>query len=467
MRQRKELEWFQREAARDIMDTPRVLMRMPVGAGKTASTLTALIDLTNMHTRRILVISTLNIVEKTWPEEIELWAHVKPYMRYSVITGSEDGRLFALRTPARMYLINRENVVWLWQTMERLKMKLFDTVVIDESTMMQSAKKLTTPKKVDGVIVRKASLSQFGAAIKFCSAAKRVIELTGTLAPNGLESLYGQVYPLDFGQRLGTSKTAFHNRWFTKDYMGYNYEPRPGAEKEITDRVKDIVIAPDIDKHLKAIETRDVVRWVKLSEKEQKRYRTFEKKMYDEITDIEAISKGVLTNKLLQFANGSMFDEDREPVHIHDHKLHALEDILSELGGEPAMVVYSFTFDLERICKRFKKARILSEDRHAYDDWNKGKVPILLVHPKSAGHGLNLQFGGHHQIWYGMTWSLELYLQTRGRLPRRGQKAKHVMIHHILAEGTKDRLVFDKMHLSGITQDAITDAVRREIRRTA
>lgn len=166
--------------------------------------------------------------------------------------------------------------------------------------------------------------------------------------------------------------------------------------------------------------------------------------------------------------NGSMYTgDDRPPIHIHDHKLHALEDILSELGGEPAMVVYSFTFDLERICKRFKKARILSEDRHAYDDWNKGKVPILLVHPKSAGHGLNLQFGGHHQIWYGMTWSLELYLQTRGRLPRRGQKAKHVMIHHILAEGTKDRLVFDKMHLSGITQDAITDAVRREIRRTA
>ena len=166
--------------------------------------------------------------------------------------------------------------------------------------------------------------------------------------------------------------------------------------------------------------------------------------------------------------NGSMYTgDDRPPVHIHDHKLHALEDLIAELDGEPAMVVYSFQFDLERITKRFKKARILSEDRHAYDDWNKGKVPILLVHPKSAGHGLNLQFGGHHQIWYGMTWSLELYLQTRGRLPRRGQKAKHVMIHHILAEGTKDRLVFDKMHLSGITQDAITDAVRREIRRTA
>lgn len=464
MRHREDLEWYQVDAAEDIRRIPRVLMRMPVGAGKTASTLTALVDL-DVRCRRILVISTLNIVEKVWPDEIETWAHVKPFMRYSVITGSETGRKFALRTPARIYLVNRENVVWLWKTMQEMNLALFDTVVIDESTMMQNAKKKTTPKKIDGVEVGKAGMSQFGAALNFCLHAKRVIELTGTLAPNGLISLYGQVFPLDKGERLGTSKSAFLRRWFNKDYMGYKYEPRANAKKEITERIRDIVIAPDIDRYMDKIVPKIRTRFVKLTDKQLARYKVFERKMYDEITDIEAISQGVLTNKLLQFANGSMYDGDREPIHIHDHKLHALEDIIEELNGEPAMVVYSFGFDLDRIMKRYKKARILSEDPRAYDDWNAGRVPLLLVHPKSAGHGLNLQYGGHHQIWYGLTWSLELYQQTCGRLPRRGQPSNSVYIHHILTEGTRDRLVFDKMRISGITQDEITDAVRREVRR--
>ena len=436
-----------------------MLIRLPVGGGKTAAVLNAIWEMTPLECRRILIISTVRIVEKVWPDEIADWAHLKDSISYSVLTGSPEGRLFALKTHARIYLVNRENIVWLWETMRELKMPMFDMIVIDESTMCQEAKKKTLPRKIDGVKVGGGNLSQFGAVMKFRQYAKRVVELTGTMAPNGLMSLYGQVYVLDYGERLGATKSDFKRRWFQADYMGYKYEPIATARNQIMDRVSDIVFAPDIEKHLDKIPTHDNIIRVKLSDSEMKRYKKFEKTLYEEETDIEAITEGVLTNKLLQFANGSMYSSEREDIHIHDRKLHALTDLVEELDGEPMLVAYSFQFDLDRILRKFPKARILSEDADAYDDWNAGKIKMLLAHPKSCAHGLNLQYGGYNLCWYGLNWSLELYQQTNGRLPRSGQKSAFVMQHHIIAEGTRDEMVYEKMQVAGVTQDEITEAV--------
>ncbi len=454
---------YQRWTSDVIQKEKAVLLVLPVGGGKTVSTLDAIRKLLAAgEVRRVLIIAPLRVAEEVWPEEINGWTHLWN-LRYSVVTGSAKGRMFALHAPADIYIINRENVPWLWKTIREHEIKPFDMLVIDESTMLQDGKKRTPKRAKDGVRTGGGNLSRFGAVINLRKRASRVVELTGTVAPNGLRSLWGQMYVLDLGERLGQTKADFERRWFESDYMGYKLEPRKGAFDDIMGRVDDLMIAPDISEHIKKIPVVPNPIWVRLTPLELARYKRFERTLYETETDVEAITQGVLTNKLCQFANGSLYNEDGHDQHIHDHKLHALEDLVDELNGERLLVAYSYKFDLDRIRRRFKKAVVLNETPGAYKAWNRGEIDMMLCHPASAGHGLNLQFGGHNCCWYGFSWSVELWLQFNGRLPRTGQANDFVTMHMILAHGTVDETIHDKMVRGTATQDEITAAVMQRI----
>ena len=463
-KRQSQMRVYQRWTSDVIQKEKTVLLVLPVGGGKTVSTLDAILKLILARkVRRVLIIAPLRVAEEVWPEEINGWMHLWG-LRYSVITGSAKGRLFALHMAADVYIINRENVPWLWRTMKDEDLPAFDMLVIDESTCLADGKKRTVVKKSpDGVRKGGGNLSRFGAVINLRKAANRVVELTGTVAPNGLRSLWGQIYALDLGERLGTTKSDFENRWFESDYMGWKLQPRKGAFEDIMERVSDVVVAPDISDHIRKIPVQINDIKVSLTASEMARYKKFERELYETETDVEAISQGVLVNKLAQFACGSLYDEEGRDQHIHDHKLHALEDLVDELNGESLLVAYSYKFDLDRIRKRYKHAVVLNENPGAYKAWNRGEIDMLLAHPASCAHGLNLQFGGHNMVHYGFSWSLELYLQFNGRLPRTGQANDYVTMHRIIARNTIDETIVGKMAERGVTQDAITAAVLRKM----
>lgn len=367
-----------------------------------------------------------------------------------------------------IHIINRENIQWLWQFWG--KRWPYDMVVYDESSRLKAGRKRTAGKKTEDGKKCAQNLSEFGSLCMARPYISRVVELTGTPSPNGVQDLWGQAYFIDRGQRLGTSRTAFEQRWFNKDYLGFNLEPRPGAEAEIMERMSDIMFSLRAEDHIDLPPVIYNTVPVTLPPKMLKDYREFEKTCVSDVHDVEACSRGVLTNKLLQWANGSMYrnvegdgPKRREIVHIHDLKLDALSSVLEEAAGRSVMVAYSFKFDLERIKRRFPKAVIFDEDPDAVKKWNAGKIKLLLSHPASIGHGLNMQFGGHIACWFGLTWSLELYQQFNKRLPRPGQSAEHVYIHHIVARGTADEDVMGAMAVKGATQDSVTSAVRARI----
>ena len=462
-RRESKMDDGQRWAVSLIEENPFLLLVMPVGRGKTVTLLTAVRNLLREgKVRRVLVIGPLRVAEEVWTDEIDAWVHLWG-LRASVVTGTEKGRLFALKMPADLYTINRENVPWLWRAMRDHKIPPFDMLVIDESTMLQDGRKRTAPRAKDGVKSGGNKLSRFGAVINLRRQAERCVELTATVAPEGLIGLWGQAYALDFGERLGATKNDYLRRWFETDFNGFKYTPRKGAFEDITSRISDIVIAPDIAKESEQIPVRFNPIWVRLSEAEMARYKRFERDLYEQETDIEAITQGVLQNKLLQFACGSLYDEHGEDVHVHDRKLHALEDLVDELNGEPLVVAYSYKFDLKRIRRRFPKAVVLGREPGAYQAWRRGEIKMLLAHPKSCSHGLNMQSGGSHACWYGFNWSVELWLQFNGRLPRRGQTANHVTIHMIQARDTLDEHVLAKMSGSTLTQDEITAEFTRRM----
>lgn len=460
------LRSHQRWMEQAIYEKPYLLLASYMGSGKTISVLTAarrLLD--EFMIRRLLVVAPLLVAETTWPDEIEAWEHTRP-LSYEVLTGPEERRTARLSNPAEIHIINRENVPWLWKKLGRKWP--YDWVVWDESSRLKAGRKRTGGgKKVreDGTVA-KPKLSEFGA---ICAARKHcdmVTELTGTPAPNGLQDLWGQIYLLDQGQRLGSSRTAFMQRWFYSDYHGYKHTPFDHSEREIMSRIKDVMVC------LKEEDYADlpplVLNTVKapLPPKAMAEYRKFEKTLVSEEYDVEAATRGVLTNKLLQFANGSLYNEDGEDLHVHDAKIEALQRIVDEAAGQPILVAYSFKFDLQRILKKFPKAVVLKEDPDAVKRWNRGEIPMLLAHPASAGHGLNLQKGGNIAVWYGLNWSLELYQQFNKRL-HRGEQRRKVFIHHIVAPGTVDEDVLKAMQIKGATQDAVTNAVRIRLQKAA
>lgn len=415
---------------------------------KSVITLTALwsLLLDSFDASCVLVVAPKRVAEDTWPSEIRKWDHLKG-LTYSLVTGSEKERRAALARKAMIYIINRENVGWL---VENTPWR-FDTLVLDELSSFKSAK-----------------AQRFKALKKVRPLCRRVIGLTGTPAPNTLIDLWPQMYLLDMGQRLGRFLTHYRERFFVPDKrsreMVYSYKPREGAERKIYDLIGDICISMKATDHLQMPELITNRVEVKLSMQERKLYDTLKREMLLQLKDgeIDAVNAAALSGKLLQMANGAVYDTQGRTVIIHDRKLDALEDLAEAANGKPVLVAYWFRHDLERIQKRFPDSRVIDTGSDIAD-WNAGRIPMGLLHPASGGHGLNLQEGGSTIIWYGLTWSLELYRQLNARLWRQGQKSGTVVIHHIIAADTHDEDVIRALERKDTGQEALISAVRARL----
>ena len=439
---------YQEYATEFILNHPVAAVLLEMGLGKSVITLTAIYELmlNRFEVGKVLVIAPLRVARDTWPSEIEKWDHLKE-LTYSVVIGTEAERKAALREKANLYLINRENVDWLI-TKSGYSFD-YDMVVIDELSSFKSA-----------------SAKRFKSLLKVRPKVKRIVGLTGTPSSNGLMDLWVEFRLLDMGERLGRFITHYRNNFFVPDkrnqQMIFSYKPRPGAEDAIYRLISDITISMKSADYLKMPECLYNEIEVKLSDKERAVYDELRQEMVVALDDeeIDAANAAALSGKLLQMANGAIYNEDREVFHIHDRKLDALEDLIEGANGKPVLVAYWFNHDLDRIKGRFKVREIkTSKDIR---DWNNGDIPVAVIHPASAGHGLNLQSGGSTLVWFGLTWSLELYQQTNARLWRQGQK-ETVVIHHIIAKDTIDEDVMRALKLKEKTQDDLIDAVKARI----
>lgn len=432
-----------------ILNNPISAIFLECGLGKSVISLTAINDLMldYFDVSRTLVIAPLRVANSTWPDEIKKWDHLK-HLNYSVVIGSEKERLDALRKPAHIYLINRENVDWLI-TKSGVSWK-FDMVVIDELSSFKSYQ-----------------AKRFKSLLKVRPKLKRIVGLTGTPSSNGLMDLWAEFRLLDMGERLGRYITYYRQNFFIPDkrnqQMIFSYKPKDGAEKKIYSLISDITISMKSKDFLKMPECvmNEVI--VTLSDKEQKLYDSLKQDMVLSLeeNEIDAINAAALSNKLLQMSNGAVYNDDKESLHIHDRKLDALEDLIEGANGKPVLVAYWFKHDMERIKDRFDVREI--KTAKDISDWNKGKIPVALIHPASAGHGLNLQAGGSTLIWFGLTWSLELYQQTNARLYRQGQDST-VVIHHILTKGTIDEDVMKALKAKEKIQDALIESVKARLK---
>jgi len=458
---RSRLRHKQRFIAQRIIENENALIVSGMGSGKTAATLTAIRELRDrMIVNHVLVIAPLRVARDTWPDEIETWEHTAP-MTYAVAVGTPEERAAAVEQLAEITIINRENLVWLAKHLGSIKNWPYDMVVIDESSMFKAGKRRTTRAKVKGkngeTRIRKGgNMTRFGVLCTARRKIDRVVELTGTPAPNGVHDLWGQIYLLDQGERLGRSMTAFEKRWYDKNKYTYEIKPKPGAEEEIIELVKPLMVSlPQEDSvPIPVI----IPRNIQLPQSVMKEYRSFEASLVSQTYDVEAVTRGVLSNKLLQFSNGSMYREDGSIAAVHDCKLKELDALVEEAQGENLLILYSYKFDLEAIRKRYPDAVVFTEEPDAVRRWNEGKINKLLAHPASCAHGLNMQYGGHICVWYGLTWSLELWEQANARLARPGQK-EQVSIYPILAAGTYDQVAYRTICEKGVTQGRITESV--------
>lgn len=438
---------YQSFAAEFILEHPVCCLMLDMGLGKTVVTLSALWELAldYFDIGKVLVIAPKRVATDTWPRELSKWEHLTG-LTASLVVGNRQQREEALNRPAFLYIINRENVCWL---VENHRWD-FDTVVIDELSSFKSNR-----------------TERFKAMKKVRPLVHRVIGLTGTPAPNSLLDLWPEMYLLDMGQRLGRFITGYRERFFTPDKRNreivYSYKPREGAEDAIYSLISDICISMKAVDYLDMPERIDNRIEVEMSAKEKKIYDDFCRDMVVQIGDeeLDAVNAGVLSGKLLQMANGAVYGDDRRVLPIHSRKLNALEDLVEAANGKPLLVAYWYKHDLARIRERFPEARCIDTSRDI-SDWNAGKVPLALIHPASAGHGLNLQEGGCTIVWYGLTWSLELYQQLNARLWRQGQKHT-VVIHHIITKGTHDEDVMKALENKDMRQSNLIAAVRARI----
>ena len=440
---------YQRYAAEFIITHPISALLLDMGLGKTSITLTAINDLLfdSFEIHKVLVVAPLRVARDTWSAEIEKWEHLKN-LQYSVVVGPAQERLKALCTPADIYIINRENIQWL---VEESGLTFdFDIAVIDELSSFKNHQS-----------------KRFKAFMKVRPKLKRIVGLTGTPASNGLMDLFAEFKLLDMGERLGRLIEQYRNAYFQPDKRNgmvvYSYKPLPDAEQRIYDKISDITISMKATDHLKMPELISAEYMVQLSENEKEKYDRLKKDLIfsTEDNEVTAANAASLSNKLSQMANGAVYSDDGETVHIHDRKLDALEDIIESMNGRPLLVAYWFKHDLERIKKRFEIREIKSSED--ISDWNSGKIPVALIHPASAGHGLNLQSGGSTLVWFGLTWSLELYQQTNARLWRQGQTADTVVIQHIIAKSTIDEQIMKALKTKDTTQAALITAVKAEV----
>lgn len=441
---------YQQFATDFILEHPVSCLMLDMGLGKTVITLTALwqLALDSFDVSRILVIAPKRVAEDTWPKELSKWEHLSG-LDATLVMGTQAEREAALRQQTFLYIINRENVSWLvanhpWD---------FDMVVIDELSSFKSnqAQRFKAMKKVRPLV-------------------SRIVGLTGTPAPNSLLDLWSEMYLMDMGQRLGRFIGGFRDRFFTPDKRNreiiYSYKPREGAEEAIYGLISDICIS------MKAVDYLDMPELimnrveVSMDCRERKIYDDFQRDMVVSLQgeELDAVNAAALSGKLTQMANGAVYGENRKVLHIHDRKLDALEDLMEAANGKPLLVTYWYEHDLQRIKARFKNARCIDTTQDI-DDWNAGKIPLALIHPASAGHGLNLQEGGCTIVWFGLTWSLELYQQLNARLWRQGQKHT-VVIHHIVTKDTHDEDVLRALDKKDTRQSALIDAVRARLEGT-
>ena len=440
---------YQEYATNFILSHPIAAILLEMGLGKSVITLTAIFDLTldSFLIRKVLVIAPLRVARDTWPAEIEKWDHLNG-LTYSVAIGSEAQRKAALLQRAQVYLINRENVDWLIND-SGIPFD-YDMVVIDELSSFKSH----TSKR-------------FRALRKVRPNVKRIVGLTGTPSSNGLMDLWAEIGILDMGQRLGRYISHFRNTYFVPDKRNqqiiFNYKPKHGAEEAIYRLISDITISMKNTDYLKLPDLVINEIPVLLSEDERQQYEIMRSEMVLSIKgkEIDAVNAAALSNKLLQMANGAVYDGNGGVIRIHDRKLDALEDIIEAANGKPVLIAYWYKHDLERIMERFPAIQL--DNAESIKRWNDGEIPVAVIHPASAGHGLNLQAGGSCLVWFGLTWSLELYQQTNARLWRQGQKDT-VIIHHIVAKETIDEQVMKALKRKDKTQTALIDAVKANLK---
>ena len=435
---------YQAYASEFILDHPACCLMLDLGLGKTVITLTALWELLldRFEVGRVLIIAPKRVASGTWPQEISKWDHLVG-ITYSVVMGTEEQRRKALMKPAFVYIINRENVVWLIEN----GYFHFDMLIIDELSSFKSYQS-----------------KRFKALRKVRSRIKRVIGLTGT--PGNLMDLWAEIGLLDMGERLGRFITRYRETYFVPDkrnqIMIFTYKPKPGAEEAIYDRISDICVSMKAADYLKMPDLVVSNVEVKMDEKEQKKYDQLKGDLILPMDggDIDAASAVGLSNKLLQMSNGACYDENGTVRIIHDRKIDALEDLIEAANEKPILIAYWFKHDRERLMKRFQAVPI--DKAEDIEKWNRGEIPVAIIHPASAGHGLNLQSGGSHLVWFGLTWSLELYQQCCGRLYRQGQEHT-VTIQHIITKGTIDEKVLAALEKKDNTQEAIMAAVKAEL----
>ena len=444
---------YQRYAAEYIITHPVTALLLDMGLGKTVTTLTAVNELIYdyFEISKVLVIAPLRVARDTWPAEIQKWEHLQN-LTYSVAVGTEAERLRSLKTQADIYIINRENVQWLIE--ENGVVFNYDMLIIDE---------LSSFKNHD--------TKRFKSLMKMRPKVKRVVGLTGTPSSNGLMDLWAEFRLLDMGQRLGRFIGKYRTDYFLPDRRNgnivYSYRPLPDAEQQIYDKISDITISMKSTDHLNMPELIISEYTVKLSEEERQHYEELKEELVLELPDgdVTASNAGSLSNKLSQMANGAIYSDDRDILPIHDRKLDALEDIIEAANGKPVLVAYWFKHDLARIQERLNKLHIpfaTMDKADSISRWQRGELPVGLIHPASAGHGLNLQSGGSTLIWFGLTWSLELYQQTNARLWRQGQT--HVVtIHHIITKNTVDEDVMAALEQKDMTQEKLISAVRARL----
>ena len=466
---------YQSFATEFILSHPVAAILLQMGLGKSVITLTAMRELLSKgEVQHVLVIAPLRVARDTWPEEIRKWDHLKT-LTYSVAIGSPAERRAALMKDCDVTIINRENVSWL---VEQSGIPFrWDMVVIDELSSFKNWQ-----------------AKRFRSLIKVRPCVKRIVGLTGTPSPNGYMDLFAEYRLLDMGDRLGRNIGRYRDAYFTPDRWGngqvYSWKLRLGADKAIWRKIQDITVSMKSVDHLKMPECVYNKVLVHMDEKERAQYETLKEELFLQIVSrsrkgaplkegraegglggdrkapqvltIDAKNASVLCGKLAQLANGAVYSDNGQVAHIHDRKLDVLEDLIESANGNPLLVAYWFQHDLWRMKERFPDLRVLrsSEDIR---DWNAGKIPLAAIHPASAGHGLNLQAGGSTLVWFGLTWSLELYQQTNARLWRQGQQAETVVIHHIITEDTIDEQIMAALSRKDQSQEKLIDAVKAQL----
>ena len=447
---------YQRFATEFIEDNPVSAILLSMGLGKTVITLTAINDLLydSFEVGKVLVIAPLRVCTNVWRQETEKWPHLQG-LRITVAVGTERERLAAFHANADIYVLNRENVQWL---IEKSGVPFdFDMLVIDELSSFKNHQS-----------------KRFRSLMKVRPKVKRIVGLTGTPSSNGLMDLWAEYRLLDMGQRLGRFIGQYRSDYFLPDKRNgqviFTYKPLPNAEKQIYQRIGDITISMNATDHLQMPGLLAVEHKVYLSDTERERYDELKRDLILQLPggEITAANAAALSGKLCQMANGAVYGDDGAVNAIHDRKLDELEDLIEQANGNPVLVAYWFQHDKARIVERLDALHIPFahlDKAGTIERWNQGELPVALIHPASAGHGLNLQAGGSTLIWFGLTWSLELYQQTNARLWRQGQQSETVVIHHIITKDTIDEMVMKALDQKNLTQSALMDAVRAQLRR--